>query len=255
MPLAWSSDKLGPIAHTAADCAMVLGAIAGYDERDPVSARHSFRGPASRRQLTIGVLQRDLDDAPRATIRAFEDVLHALRGLGHHLVTVALPDVDWSRIFYVILGAETLAAHEDLIRSGRLDGLADAEQARGFRELESQELLPYVRAVQQRVASIRPVRDLFTSVDALVAPTTLTEAPPADADLAQYRGKRRGGNMHMGALIGLPELSLPMGHGDAGLPLGVSLIGDLYSEAVLLRAGIDLQKATDWHLAHPQVAG
>ena len=156
-------------------------------------------------------------------------------------------------IFYVILASESLDPHEQFIRGGGVDLMADPSQAAGFRELLDLPLLPYVRAVRERAMLARKVRDVFRAFDVLVAPTTLTEAIPADADVWAYRGKRRGGNAHLGALVGTPELSVPMGFGASGLPIGLSFIGDRFTEGRLLGLGIAYQRDTDWHLRTPPV--
>jgi aspartyl-tRNA(Asn)/glutamyl-tRNA(Gln) amidotransferase subunit A len=252
MPLAWSSDKLGPMARDVRDLAAVLAAIAGRDELDPLTVDWKFTGIARRRTLRIGVLEAGLADNP-ITASVFENAVRVLRRAGHRVTSTSLPDVDYSAIFYVILSSESLSAHEGFIRSDKLDLMADPSQADGFRQLLELPLLPYVRAIQARGALVRRVREVLRNFDVLVAPTTLTEAMPVDGDVWAYRGAKRGGNMHMGALVGTPELTVPMGFGKEGMPLGLSFIGDLFSEPVLLRAGLEYQRETDWHQQHPKV--
>lgn len=253
MSLAWSTDRIGPIAHTAADCAVVLAAIAGRDERDATTVDRRFGRPPPHRSLRIGVLEAGLTDNPE-TARVFEKALRTLRRLGHKVRRATLPEFDYSTLYDLIAGAETAATHEGLIRSPLLGELVDPAQRAALRELLGRALTPYVRAAEQRIALTRAVRDLFHDVDVLTAPTALIEAVPLDADLGLYRARRRGGNTHMGALVGLPELTMPMGFGPAGMPLGLSLIGDLFSDGALLRAAIDYQRETGWHTLRPPMA-
>lgn len=57
----------------------------------------------------------------------------------------------------------------------------------------------------------------------------------------------------LGALFGLPALSMPMGFGRQNLPLGLSIIGKLFDENTLLQIGMIFQKETEWHKTHPKL--
>ena len=61
------------------------------------------------------------------------------------------------------------------------------------------------------------------------------------------------GNTYVGALAGLPELSVPMGFSPHGMPLGLSFIGDVLADGIILRLGIEFQRETDWHLRRPTI--
>lgn len=246
MALAWSMDKIGPMARTAEDCALVLAAIAGRDHRDPTTIEWAYR-PTRWRRFRIGVLPNDFDGAT-GTARAFEEALRVLRRLGAPLREVKLPDHDYPGIGNPILGAEIAGNHDAFIKSSALDQLVDEDQRSGLRGYLELPLVDYVRATERRVAATRDLRAMFRQLDALVAPTVLVEAPTLDTDL---KAQRRGGYSVLGAVAGLPALSVPMGFGPHGLPLGLSLIGDLYSEPVLLRLGIAYQRDTDWHMRRP----
>jgi aspartyl-tRNA(Asn)/glutamyl-tRNA(Gln) amidotransferase subunit A len=251
MPIAWSMDKVGPLARSAADCGVVLGAIAGTDAED-WTVRRARVTPAASRRFRVGVLATDFSSAPAAET-LFDDAIRVLGRTGIRLRDVTLPREDFLSLYDAIVAGETLAAHEAFIRGPSLDGLLDAAQRDGLREYVGRPALAYVRAVEARVRVARRIRAMFDDVDAVIAPTALTEATPLDTDLLAYRHGRRGGNAVLGALAGVPELSMPMGFGPAGLPLGLSVIGDQLSEPTLLRIGATYQRETAWHLAHPAV--
>ena len=251
MPLAWSMDKVGPMARTADDCATVLAAIAGRDERDPTTVDWTYRA-TRRTSFRIGVIEADRSEYP-ATERAFQDALAVLRRTGLRLRRIALPDYDYSDVALTILGAETVAAHEELIRSPRLDELVDEGQRKGLRDYLAQPAGAYARGLERRVAVSRDVRALFGDVDALVAPSLLTEATTLDTNLRAGVRPTRLGHSVLGALVGLPGLSVPMGFGSNGLPLGLAILGDLFAEPVILRIGSVFQRETDWHLRRAPV--
>lgn len=249
MPLAWSMDKVGPMARSAEDCALVLAAIAGRDPRDPTTADWRYRA-ARRRSFRLGVLPSDFDGVPE-TARAFDDALRVLRRLGLRVREVKPPSHDYPAIATTVLAAETATAHESFIRGPALDELVDEDQRRGLREYLEKPMVDYARAVERRVAATRDLRELFRDVDALVAPTLLVEAPTLDTDL---KTQRRGGYAVFGAVAGLPGLSVPMGFGPHGMPLGLSFTGDLFAEPTLLKLGMAFQRVTDWHLRRPPPA-
>jgi aspartyl-tRNA(Asn)/glutamyl-tRNA(Gln) amidotransferase subunit A len=247
MPLAWSMDKIGPMARTAADCGLVLAAIAGPDQRDPTTVDWVYRPERSAR-FRIGVLRDGLADAPDIAL-VFDEALRALRQTGMSLRVLRTPDHDWVGIARAILAAETAAAHDSFIRSRAVDSLVDAGQRRGLRAYIRQPANEYVRALQGRVAATRDLRALFREVDALVSPTLLTEAPTLDTNLRT--GLRRGGHSVLGAVAGVPAISVPMGFGRNGMPLGLAITADLFREAAALRIAMRFQQETDWHLRRP----
>jgi len=247
MPVAWSCDKLGPLARSAADCEAVFDAIAGPDPRDATTADRTYR-PSRRAPVRVGVLPFDFSGYPE-TERVFSDALRALRSEGLITRRVKLPRDDIRTIYRAISAAETSAAQGDLASSGALEDLVDEGQRSGLRAAFSAPAAAYARAAEERIAAVRDVRALFRDVDVLVAPTTVTEATRLEDDLDEWRPLPHYGAL--GALVGLPGLSVPMGFGRSGLPLGLHIIGDLFADKLVLRAGALFQRATDWHLRRP----
>jgi aspartyl-tRNA(Asn)/glutamyl-tRNA(Gln) amidotransferase subunit A len=246
--LGWSLDKLGPVAHTAADCAAVLSVISGFDDRDSASVPYTFV-PSTSAECRIGVLRQSSDDP--AVDRAFDDALEVLSGIGCRLREVELPAIDFRDIHDRLFAGETLAANEEFIRGPRLAELIDQAQQDALTEYTTRSPGSYPRAAEERVWAVRAIRAMFEDVDVLVAPTVLTEAVAVDEDLLAYRGGRRGGNMFLGSIAGLPELTVPMGSGSNDLPVSLSLMGDLLRDADLLRLGELYQRETSWHVRQP----
>ncbi|CAG1772878.1 partial Putative amidase AmiD, partial [uncultured bacterium] len=249
MELAWTMDKIGPLAHSAEDCGWVLQAIAGRDANDPTTARDFTFKPRAKRDFRVGILPTDFTDAPEIA-KAFDDSLRVLKKAGIKLAHVELPAHPYAEIATTILHAETLAAHERFIRSEKLDALVDNAQKQGLRK--ALEILPgeYVRALQTRAQITRDVLRVFEQFDALVSPSQMNEAIPLDTSLKTLP-RKRGNWAVLGALCSVPTLALPMGFGKHGLPLGISFTGNLFDENIILQIGMLYQRETDWHLRQP----
>ncbi len=251
MELAWSMDKIGPMAHSAEDCGWILQAIAGPDPRDLTTTPHgfTFNPHRSRRQFRVGVLPADFSDAPELE-RAFEEAVRVLRRAGMRVSHVKVPDHPIVATAQTILNGEMAAAHAELIRSERLDELVDAGQKNGLRESLKVTASDYVRAQQQRLQIKHGVSRLFEKCDALVSPSLMNEALTLDTNI-KTTPRRLGNYSVLGALCGVPALSLPMGFGRQGLPLSLAITGDLFGEATILHVGMTFQRETDWHRRRP----
>ena len=252
MPLSWSMDKIGPLGHSATECAVVLQAIAGGDVRDWTTEDREL--PRARTgSLRIGVLRGGLEDAP-ATANVFDEALRVFRRLGMRTRTVAPPARDYLATYLTILSGEAAAAHHALIAGSDDDTFVDLAQRDGLRRMLELTMIDHARAIETRARLAREIHGLFADVDVLVAPTVLTEATPLDEDVLAGRA-RRGGYAMLGAIAGVPGVSVPMGFGPAGLPLGLSLTGPLFSDLTLLRLAARYQRETDWHTRRPPLVG
>lgn len=254
MELSWSMDKIGPMARTAEDCGWVLQAIAGYDPHDGISAkrRFVFRRRPARRDFRIGVLPVDYKDLPGGpeTKGVFDEALRVLRRIGLKISRAPWPDHPYTEIARTILGAEIAAAHEEFIKSERLNELVDNGQKEGLRRYLTLTAADLARAEKQRVEATRSILELFDRFDALLAPSLIGEAVTLDTNLSTRFGRLRSASV-LGALVGVPALSVPMGFGPHGLPLGLSITGNLFDENTILQVGMMFQRETDWHRRRP----
>jgi aspartyl-tRNA(Asn)/glutamyl-tRNA(Gln) amidotransferase subunit A len=247
MPLSWSLDKIGPLARTAADCEDVLQAMAGIDPDDPVTVDVPYRR-TSRSSFRLGILPFDEARYPDVR-RAFARALSVFHSLGMRATTVRVPAHDYRAIAAALLAGESGAAHASLIGGGGLAQLLDETQRRNLARNAEQPASQYVRAVELRARAVRDLRSLFAGVDAFVTPTVMTEAVKIDSDLDDWRAHYHYGSM--AAVAGLPGVSVPMGFGSHGLPIGLTIITDQYRDAIALRLARLFQRDTDWHLRRP----
>jgi aspartyl-tRNA(Asn)/glutamyl-tRNA(Gln) amidotransferase subunit A len=251
MPLSWSMDKIGPLAHSATECEVVLRAIAGVDHLDWSTDERELSRARAGAALRIGVLRGGLDAAP-ATADVFDEALRVFRRLGMRTRLVTLPARDYLATYLTVLSGEAAAAHHSLIANSDDNTLVDPDQRDGLRRMLDVTMIDYARAVETRARLAREIHGLFTDLDVLLAPTVLTEATRLDEDVLAGR-TRRGGYAMLGAIAGVPGVSIPMGFGPSGLPLGLSLTGPLYSDLALLRLAARYQRETDWHRRRPPV--
>jgi aspartyl-tRNA(Asn)/glutamyl-tRNA(Gln) amidotransferase subunit A len=261
MPLSHSLDTIGPLARSAQDCAWLLAAIAGFDARDPVSAREpvdDYLQKLSPQGLRIALstpwierhAEREVADAVLAAARA-------LQAAGAALVEVEPPDFDTlSAHCLVLMQAEASAQHARWMRERPAD-YSPAVRSR----LECGYAIPataYLEVLRMRSAWLeRFCSETLARADLYLTPAMSVRVPT--------RGEtgRRGGE-GMAALLaqitrltrwvnylGVPALVLPCGFDSRGLPLAFQLVGRPFAEAALLAAGHAFQRETDWHLRAP----
>lgn len=221
MALSWSMDKIGPIARTVADCAMVLAEIKGADDGDPSSVIEPLRvdPAADARDLQVGFDPRWFAEEGDGAGAA--PVLGALRDAGVSLVEMELPAIEAAPLL-VPLHAEAAAAFEDLTRSGLDDSLSWQAPEAWPNTFRRSWLVPAVELVQAerlRREAMRRFDDLFDSVDALVSP------PYAGSILVVSNA------------TGHPALVQRVGFDAAGHPQAVTFTGRLFDEGTLIRLG------------------
>jgi len=261
-PRAWSLDVLGPMARSAQDCAMLAAAIAGFDERDPTSARlplpaydvdgAQLRG--ARIAVPYGEHRFDLDPAVKA---ALEASVEQLADAGATIVPVKLPSFERYYVpANVINKAEGSAIHSHWLRTRRQD-YSPAVVTR----LEAGYHIPathYLDALRARSRLLREfVKSTMNNADALhfpvvgIAAPSIAEAGREDAERQPEFLRAMTGFTRWVNYLGLPALSLPCGFTSTGLPVGFQLVGRPFSERKLLRIGHAYQHVTEWHLRAP----
>jgi aspartyl-tRNA(Asn)/glutamyl-tRNA(Gln) amidotransferase subunit A len=261
MALSWTLDKLGPFAHTAEECGIILHAIAGKDSRDPGSAGKSFyytpQYARPVKDLKVGYAPSDFAEwVEPATRPAFEAAIAVLKASGIQLVETKLPDFPYGPALATILNGEMGSIFEPLIASGKVDELADPPQIAGLKASLELPAKDYLKAMRMRRLIQEEIAKLFGTVDVLLAPGRAGIAPkidqPLDRAAAGPAPKDPGFRsiIPMGNLAGLPALVLPCGFAE-NMPIALQLVGVPYSENTLLAIGREFQSHTDWHKRHP----
>jgi aspartyl-tRNA(Asn)/glutamyl-tRNA(Gln) amidotransferase subunit A len=253
MALAWSHDKIGPMARTAHDCALILNAIAGPDPDDPTTAQRPYRYPppdAPGRPYRLAVLKDGETKAQPDARKNFERALEVFRTMGA-IEVIELPDHPWTETAVTIIGAEGAAAFEELVDSGRVAELTAPEDRLGGYADQTILATEYLRALRVRTQLCRVLDQFLAPYDAVLTLATESAAPPAEGNWPEeFDSKSLGGP---GNVCGTPALVLPTGLTSDGLPTAIQLDGRAWSENRLLALGLAYQAATAWHVAHPKV--
>ncbi|MGE5530407.1 MAG: Asp-tRNA(Asn)/Glu-tRNA(Gln) amidotransferase subunit GatA [Patescibacteria group bacterium] len=274
-----SLDQIGPMARTPQDAALLLGVLAGHDERDSTSiprAHPDYRDgiDGSVRGLRLGMPREYFGEGLAPQVReAVLAAVEVLKSLGAEVAEVSLPTTVYAlAAYYLIAPAEASSnlARYDGVRYGlRVPGedsaaMFMATRAAGFGPEVKRRIMVgtyalsagyydayYKRAQQARTLIRRDFERAFTACDALITPT----APVTAFAL----GERAGDPLAMyladvctvtANLAGIPAISLPCGFVD-GLPVGMQFLGPAFGEGVLLRLAAAYQKATAWHERRP----
>src|SRR6266508_4592448 len=267
-----SLDQIGPLARTARDCAILLGAIAGADQNDSTSAPQSLADyeaalTGDLRGLRVGVPREYFIEGTQPGVdTAVREAIAALRDTGAEIIEISLPHTKYALpVYYIIAPAEASSnlARYDGVRYGLRvpdetywDELEKTRGAGFGPEVRRRIMLGtyalsagyydayYKRAQQVRTLIRRDFLQAFEQVDVLAAPTAPTVAfrigEKTDDPLAMYL---EDVCTLPGSLAGVPGLVVPCGFSGAGteaaplLPVGLQLIGRPFDEATLLRAG------------------
>jgi Asp-tRNA(Asn)/Glu-tRNA(Gln) amidotransferase A subunit family amidase len=259
MALAWTLDKLGPMARTTDDCALVLAAISGADPRDESSVKRRFeyteRAPSMKRPR-LGVPKGCVEEVQPAVREQFERALAVLARTCDVTRGVEWPDLPWNESVSAIVAAEGATAFHELIESGRVHELrCPADRVNAYSKLMTP-AVDYLQAMRARKPMKRAVAALFERFDAIVSPTRASVAYPANQKFADVYPGVKGGPplIAAGNLCGLPALAMPSGFGENALPTSIALMGPAFSERALVELGKTFQAATDWHTKRPPAA-
>ncbi len=276
-----SLDQAGPLARSAEDCAILLGAMAGHDPRDstcierPVPDYRSALGQPLA-GLTLGLPREyfgdGLDAAVGDAVHAAIDVLSAA---GASVREISLPRQDLSiPAYYVVAPAECSSnlSRFDGVRYGHrcenprdLEDLYKRSRGEGFgAEVKRRIMIGtyvlsagyydayYLQAQKVRQLISDDFQQAFAQVDLIVGPTSPSVAfargERTDDPVAMYLSDIYTNAVN---LAGLPGISVPCGFA-GGLPVGLQIVGNHFGEARLLNAAHQYQLATDWHRRAPE---
>jgi len=253
MTLSWTMDKVGPLAHSADDCGLVLAAIAGPDVEDAacLDAAYSHRTALPARRPKLGVLA-GWDEGPQPEVAAnFRTALDRLREVAD-VEETRLPGLPYTDTALLIMYSEASAAHGEFLLSGANRSLAARETHAvplAIREIPARD---YINALRMRQRMHREVLGWLADYDALAAPTSKLVAPPLQGRFSDYFGPHRRSDLTtVGNLLGLPALCLPTGFGERGLPTSMQLVAAPLREDLVLALGHAYQARTEWHRQRP----
>jgi Asp-tRNA(Asn)/Glu-tRNA(Gln) amidotransferase A subunit family amidase len=234
MSLSWSLDKVGPMARSVEDCAMVLEVLAGADGKDPAASPVPFYWDPSRPLAGIKVGFFESAFQAERVGKGRDDVaLDRLRSLGVKLIPVELPtDLPIEALKIVLV--EAAAAFDQITRTGEIDSLKEQHETGWPNFFRSSRMVPaveYLQANRVRTMLMHRLAEVFDQVDVFLAPSF--------------------GVILVTNLTGHPCVVVPNGFNSDGLPASISFVGNLYREAELCTVARAWQELTGWHRQHP----
>lgn len=241
MTLSWSMDKVGPIARSAQDCALIFPFIKGKNpsdkDRSVVDYPFSFHPPANFQGYKIGYFKKLF--SKKDTSRAAKNdslTLQKLRELGATLEEINMPDSIPFDVFDIILRSEAGAFFDELVRSHQdrlLSEQTEESRANSLRQSRFISAVEYLQANRHRSV-------LIEKFNAIIQPYDFVIAPSNHQNISLTTN-----------LTGHPAISLPNGFDAKGRPTAIMFIGNLYDEAPLLEGSFIYQQITDFETKHP----
>ncbi len=287
-----SLDQAGPMARTAEDCALMLQAMSGFDERDATSAQQAvpdfvaalkaLRLGATAGQpllgLRVGVPKEFFGEGVSADVlAATRAALKQLEVLGATLVDISLPRTELSiPVYYIIAPAEASSnlSRFDGVKFGHraakygdLNDMYRQTRAEGFgAEVKRRIMIGtyvlshgyydayYLQAQKLRRMIADDFQATFKQCDVIAGPVAPSVARQIGSQTDPVAEYLADIFTLPASLAGLPGMSVPAGFGEHGLPVGLQLIGNYWQEAALLHTAHAFQQATDWHQRAPAAA-
>ena len=259
MAIAWSMDKLGPMARSADCCGLVLSVI-GND--------FHYTAAVSPKPLRIGKLTNAWTRMAPGLESAIDAALLAMEKAGARVSDAAFPDGPFEDAAELTILMEAASAFEDMVHSGTCAQLVDPlGQINGYisEELGSTDYLRVqrVRAIlQKRVAQLFDRFDVLATAGSDSAAQPLVRAPraaqnrpstprPPEPPPADNSQRAPDG---VSSLCGLPALSVPCGFSSENLPYGIQFIGRAGNDHAVIDAARRFQSLTEWHKRRPILA-
>ncbi|MBU6505582.1 MAG: Asp-tRNA(Asn)/Glu-tRNA(Gln) amidotransferase subunit GatA [Betaproteobacteria bacterium] len=279
-----SLDQGGVIAPSAEDLGLVLNTMVGFDTRDSTSIERPAEDYTAAlgqplKGLRIGLPREYFSGGVSPDVaQAIDAALEVYDRLGAERVEVSLPHSHLSvPVYYVLAPAEASSnlSRYDGVRYGHraaqygdLNDMYERTRAEGFGAEVKRRILTgtyvlsrgyydayYLQAQRVRRLIVNDFREAFARCDVIMGPSSPTVAfgfgEKTSDPVQMYLSDIFTISVN---LAGLPGLSIPAGFGASGLPVGLQLIGNYFSEGRLLQAAHGYQQATDWHRQVPDMA-
>ncbi|NMW30726.1 Asp-tRNA(Asn)/Glu-tRNA(Gln) amidotransferase subunit GatA [Altererythrobacter sp. RZ02] len=268
-----SLDQAGPMAHDVRDCAIMLGAMAGFDPKDATSLdlpvpdwEAALNSDLKGKKVGIPREYR-MDGTDPEILQSWDNGIAWLKDAGAEVVDISLPHTKYALpAYYIIAPAEASSnlARYDGVRYGLRDlpegaGLQDmyaATRAEGFGDEVKRRILIgtyvlsagfydayYTQAQKIRTLVAQDFENAFKECDVILAPTT----PTASFGLGEKSADPLGMYLNdvfavPASLAGLPAMSVPCGVNSEGLPLGLQIVGKAFDEQGVMNAGLAIEE-------------
>lgn len=265
--MASSTDTIGVFAKTAKESELVMRVMASLDYRDAMTLPDFWREEKAPKKAKIGVVKEFLSEGVDPEVRKVtENYIEKMLKAGHEIVEVSLPMSKYSlAIYYIVVPAEVSSnlARYDGIRYGlrskdakNLSEVFGKSRDEGFEAENKRRIMIgsyvlssgfydayYLQAQKARTILINEFNKLFEDVDFLVGPVAPTPAFKIGENVHDPIKMYLADILNVPAsLAGLPAISVPAGKTEAGLPVGVQIIGKMESDSKILALADSLEE-------------
>ena len=266
----WSLDTIGPISRTVKDCALTLGAIAGFDQNDPYTRNIPVPDYAACltgdvKGLKIGLVKEFLDTEVMGVTQAVRqgvmDAAELLASLGAEVEETSLPLAPVSGVASRIISAvERSSLHPEWLRNRPNEFHHNTRVA-----FTTGELIPsqvYYKAQKVRTLVRKQTLEALERFDVLVMPSAAEPATVMNLEHgirskeAAVRALTEASYRGFYSLVSGPALSICCGYtveGDNKLPLGIQIAGRPFDEAMVMNVAYAYEQNTNWHLERPSL--
>ena len=258
IPLSWTLDHVGPICRTVEDAALMLGAIAGYDESDPTTTdvavpdySRAVRTDTSR--LRLGIPRaRFFDGVDQEVAKSVDAAIKLLSKRVASVQDIVLPaaSLSFDEIYARIRSIEAYAYHSQWVGQSP-EKYQAATRQRILQNSAKVTSAGYVDARREVDRLRREIKKTFAEIDLLITPTMA--APPVLITQGDEPTAASPRNTLPFDILGLPTISVPCGFTNAGLPIGLQVTGAPFAESTVLLLAHAYEQATDWHRRHPRI--
>jgi aspartyl-tRNA(Asn)/glutamyl-tRNA(Gln) amidotransferase subunit A len=284
-----SLDQIGPFSRSVEDAAILLNGIAGYDAKDSTSLKVEIPDytanlrpdffKSSGKKIRIGIIKETFGEGLDTQVeQAVNNAIAQLKDLGAEVVEISCPRFRYGLpSYYIIAPSEASAnlARYDGVKYGlraedadNLLSMYNRTRASGFgAEVKRRIMIGtyalsagyydayYLKAQKVRTLIKQDFEKAFAEVDVLVSPVAPTTAFKSGAKTTDPLSMYLIDLMTIPVnLAGLPGISVPCGFDDAGMPIGLQLIGNVLQEEKLFQVAYAYEQSTDWHLQEPKIA-
>jgi aspartyl-tRNA(Asn)/glutamyl-tRNA(Gln) amidotransferase subunit A len=282
-----SLDQIGPVTRTVTDTALMMNVIAGHDPADSTSVDEKIspvcdylgklNEPISR--IKIAIVPQFNAGADKHVQDAITNAIEVYKNLGAQIVEVQMPHLDYAiAAYYIIATAEAssnLARYDGVHYGYRTENPADyvevytRSRAEAFGEEVKRRIMLgtyalssgyydayYLKALKVRNLIRGDFTDVFQKCDCVIMPVAPTTAfkigEKTDDPLKMYLS-----DIYTIAanLAGIPGISIPCGHDQHNLPIGLQIMTPAFTEDKLLRIARLFEKETNWHKKEPSLNG
>ena len=265
--MASSTDTIGVFAKTAKESELVMRIMSGLDKKDMNTLPDFWQEVDAPKKAKIGVVKEFMGEGVDPEVRKItENYIEKMRNAGHEIREVSLPMSKYAlAIYYIVIPAEVSSnlARYDGVRYGlrsrvakTLDEIYGMSRDEGFESENKRRIMIgsyvlssgfydayYLKAQKARTLLINEFNKLFEEVDFLVGPVAPTPAFKIGENAHDPIKMYMSDVMSVPAsMAGLPAVSVPAGKTDAGLPVGVQIIGKMKSDASILALANSLEE-------------